>query len=50
LTPQGTDGRSNRQRFTDEEKRAMVREKEKPGRWRLLAAAWHRYQPVLPRV
>jgi transposase-like protein len=31
LTPQGTDGRSNRQRFTDEQKRAMVQEKEKPG-------------------
>jgi transposase-like protein len=31
LTQQGTDRRSNRQRFTDEQKRAMVQEKEKPG-------------------
>jgi transposase-like protein len=31
LTPQVTDGRSNRQRFTDEQKRAVVQEKEKPG-------------------
>jgi transposase-like protein len=32
LTPQGTDGRSNRLRFTDEQKRAMVQEKGKA--WR----------------
>jgi len=30
LTPQVTDGRSNRQRFTDEQKRATVQENEKP--------------------
>jgi hypothetical protein len=31
LTPQEADGRSNRRRFTDEQKRAMVQETEKPG-------------------
>jgi len=31
LTPHGTDGRSNRRRFTDEQKQAMVQESEKPG-------------------
>jgi len=31
LTPQDGDGRSNRRRFTDEQKQAMVRETEKPG-------------------
>jgi hypothetical protein len=31
LTPQAVDGRSNRRRFSDEQKRAMVQETEKPG-------------------
>ena len=31
LTPQEANGRSNRRRFSDEQKRAMVQEKEKPG-------------------
>jgi transposase-like protein len=31
LTPQEADGRSNRRRFSDEQKRAMVQETEKPG-------------------
>ena len=31
LTAQGVDGRSNRRRFSDEQKRAMVQESEKPG-------------------
>jgi transposase-like protein len=31
LTPQGVDGRSNRRRFSDEQKRAIVQETEKPG-------------------
>jgi transposase-like protein len=31
LTPQEADGRSNRRHFTDEQKRAMVQETEKPG-------------------
>ena len=31
LTPQEADGRSNRRRFSDEQKRAMVLETEKPG-------------------
>ena len=31
LTPQEADGRSNRRRFSDEQKRAMVHETEKPG-------------------
>jgi transposase-like protein len=31
LTPEAVDGRSNRRRFTDEQKRAMVQETEKPG-------------------
>jgi transposase-like protein len=31
LTPQEADGRSNRRRFTDGQKRAMVQETEKPG-------------------
>jgi transposase-like protein len=31
LTPQEVDGRSNRRRFSDEQKRAMVQETEKPG-------------------
>jgi transposase-like protein len=31
LTEQAVDGRSNRRRFTDEQKRAMVQETEKPG-------------------
>ena len=39
LTPQAVDGRSNRRRFSDEQKRAIVQETEKPGasvfRWRV---------------
>ncbi len=31
LTPQEADGRSHRRRFSDEQKRAMVQETEKPG-------------------
>jgi len=31
LTPQRVDGRSNRRRFTNEQKRAIVQETEKPG-------------------
>jgi transposase-like protein len=31
LTPQAVDGRSNRRRFSDEQKRAIVQETEKPG-------------------
>jgi transposase-like protein len=31
LTPQEADGRSNRRRFSDEQKRAIVQETEKPG-------------------
>ena len=31
LTPQTVDGRSNRRRFSDEQKRAIVQETEKPG-------------------
>jgi len=31
LTPQEVDGRSNRRRFTEEQKRAMVQETEEPG-------------------
>jgi transposase-like protein len=31
LTPEAVDGRSNRRRFSDEQKRAMVQETEKPG-------------------
>jgi transposase-like protein len=31
LTPQAVDGQSNRHRFSDEQKRAMVQETEKPG-------------------
>lgn len=31
LTPQAVDGRSSRRRFSDEQKRAMVQETEKPG-------------------
>jgi transposase-like protein len=31
LTPQEADGRSNRRRFSDEQKRAMVQETERPG-------------------
>ena len=31
MTPQEADGRSNRRHFTDEQKRAMVQETEKPG-------------------
>lgn len=31
LTPQAEDGRSNRRRFSDEQKRAMVQETERPG-------------------
>jgi transposase-like protein len=31
LTPQAVDGRSNRRRFSDEHKRAIVQETEKPG-------------------
>jgi transposase-like protein len=31
LTPQGVDGRSNRRRFSDEQKRAMVQGTERPG-------------------
>jgi len=31
LTPQAVDGRSNRRRFSDEQKRAIVRETEKSG-------------------
>lgn len=31
LTPQAVDGRSNRRRFSDEQKRAVVQETEKPG-------------------
>jgi len=31
LTEQAVDGRSNRRRFSDEQKRAMVQETEKPG-------------------
>jgi transposase-like protein len=31
LTEQAEDGRSNRRRFSDEQKRAMVQETEKPG-------------------
>jgi len=50
LTEQAVDGRSNRRRFTDEQKRAMVQETEKPG----VAVAevcrrhWHRHQPAVP--
>jgi hypothetical protein len=31
LTPKAADGRSNRRRFSDEQKRAIVQETEKPG-------------------
>src|SRR3954447_8659151 len=31
LTPEAADGRSNRRRFSDEQKRAIVQETEKPG-------------------
>jgi transposase-like protein len=31
LTPEATDGRSNRRRFSEEQKRAIVQETEKPG-------------------
>jgi len=31
LTPQAVDGRSNRRRFSDEQKRAIVQKTEKPG-------------------
>lgn len=31
LTPEAVDGRSNRRRFSDEQKRAIVQETEKPG-------------------
>ncbi len=31
LTPQAVDGRSNRRRLSDEQKRAIVQETEKPG-------------------
>jgi transposase-like protein len=31
LTPQAVDGRSNRRRFSDEQKRAIVQETERPG-------------------
>jgi transposase-like protein len=41
LTPQKADGRSNRRRFTDEQKRAMVQETEQPGI--AVAEIWRRH-------
>jgi transposase-like protein len=55
LTPQVTDGRSNRQRFTDGQKRAIVHEAEKPHgiatsqlfRWRVQFGLTARKAPQL---
>jgi transposase-like protein len=49
LTPQEADGRSNRRRFTDEQKRAMVQDREAGcRRGGGLPPAWHCYQPAVP--
>jgi hypothetical protein len=50
LTPQAVDGRSNRRRSSDEQKRAIVQETEKRGvsRGAGLPPQWSRHQPAFP--
>jgi transposase-like protein len=49
LTPEAVDGRSNRRRFSDQQKRAIVQETEKPlvPAWQKFAAAMASPQPTL---
>ena len=48
LTPHGTDRRSNRQRFTNEQRGRWCRRRKSMALRCVFAAVWHRYQPTLP--